>query len=287
VSGLIREMAMARLFGAGQVYDAFLLGFRIPNLTRDLFAEGALSSAFVPVFTQSLASQGKKRAADLANLVATAIIVVVGLFCVLGIILSPALVGLLAPGFAATPGKFELAVQMTRIMFPFLLLVALAAQAMGILNACDRFGVPALSSTFFNVGSVVFGLLLGYWAGPRIGISPIHGMAVGIVLGGALQLLVQWPSLRQAGFGFRLRVDSHDADLRRIVKMMGPAILGSAAVQINVMVNTNFASADRPGARSGWPGQLAARFGSCNSARPVRRCHPRDVPAISRSAAAT
>ncbi|MDP3000149.1 MAG: murein biosynthesis integral membrane protein MurJ [Bryobacterales bacterium] len=242
VSGLVREMAMARLFGAGQAYDAFLLGFRIPNLTRDLFAEGALSSAFVPTFTQCLATKGKRRAAELANLVATAIVVVVGLLCVAGVVFSPELVRLLAPGFAATPGKFELAVQMTRIMFPFLLLVALAAQAMGILNACNRFGVPALSSTFFNIGSVVFGLLLGFWAGPRIGLTPIQGMAIGIVLGGALQLVSQWPSLRRAGFGLRFRVDLRDPGLRQIVRMMGPAILGNAAVQINVMVNTNFAS---------------------------------------------
>ncbi|MBI4876563.1 MAG: murein biosynthesis integral membrane protein MurJ [Acidobacteria bacterium] len=242
VSGLIREMAMARLFGAGQAYDAFLLGFRIPNLTRDLFAEGALSSAFVPTFTQCLAAKGKKQAAELANLVATAIIAVVGLVCLAGVVFSPELVRLLAPGFAGKPGKFQLAVEMTRIMFPFLLLVALAAQAMGILNACNRFGVPALSSTFFNLGSVAFGLLLGFWAGPHIGLTPIHGMAIGIVLGGGLQLLFQWPSLRRAGFGFRLRVNLRDPDLRRIVHMMGPAILGNAAVQINVMVNTNFAS---------------------------------------------
>lgn len=242
VSGLVREMIMARLFGAGQAYDAFLLGFRIPNLTRDLFAEGALSSAFVPVFSQSLATKGRERAAQLANLVATAVVVVVGLFCLAGVVFSPVLVRLMAPGFAAVPGKFDLAIEMTRIMFPFLLLVALAAQAMGILNACDRYGVPALSSTFFNIGSVVFGLALGFWAGPQIGLSPIHGMAIGIVLGGALQLFAQWPSLRRAGFGFRFRVDVNDPDLRRIVRMMGPAILGGAAVQINVVVNTNFAS---------------------------------------------
>lgn len=241
VTGLVREMAMARFFGAGLAYDAFLLGFRIPNLTRDLFAEGALSSAFVPTFTQYL-QKGKKEAAELAHLVATAQIVAVGLFCVLGMVLSPALVRLLAPGFAAVPGKFELAVEMTRVMFPFLLLVALAAQAMGILNACNRFGVPALASTFFNIGSVVFGLTLGFAAGPWIGITPIHGMAYGVVIGGALQLFWQWPSLRRAGFGFGWRWDLSHPGLRQVLKLMGPAILGNAAVQVNVMVNTNFAS---------------------------------------------
>ncbi|MGD0438189.1 MAG: lipid II flippase MurJ, partial [Bryobacteraceae bacterium] len=136
VTGLVREIVMARLFGAGFVYDAFLLGFRIPNLTRDLFAEGALSSAFVPIFTQTLAQKGRKEAAILSNLVATALIVIVGAFCVLGVIFSPALGDMLAEGYHHVPGKVDLAVTMTRIMFPFLLLVALAAQAMGVLNAC-------------------------------------------------------------------------------------------------------------------------------------------------------
>src|SRR5438477_2239985 len=111
ITGLVREIVMARLFGAGFVYDAFLLGFRIPNLTRDLFAEGALSSAFVPIFTQTLASEGKKKAAVLSNLVGTALILIVGVVCVLGVIFSPALVELLAPGFHQVPGKFELAVK--------------------------------------------------------------------------------------------------------------------------------------------------------------------------------
>ncbi len=143
VSGLIREILMARLFGAGLVYDAFLAGFRIPNLTRDLFAEGALSSAFVPTFTHYLTTKNKREAAVLANLVGTAIILVVGTLCLLGIVFSPALVSLTVPGFSTVPGKIELTVHLTRIMFPFLLMVALAAQAMGMLNACNQFTVPA------------------------------------------------------------------------------------------------------------------------------------------------
>jgi putative peptidoglycan lipid II flippase len=242
LTGLVREMVMARLFGAGFVYDAFLLGFRIPNLTRDLFAEGALSSAFVPIFTQTLAQKGRKEAAVLSNLVATALILLVGSFCILGVIFSPVLVDLLAEGFRQVPGKFDLAVKMTRIMFPFLLLVALAAQAMGVLNACNRFAVPALASTFFNIGSVVFGLALGYWLGPMLGIEPITGMAIGVVLGGALQLVWQIPSLRSEGFSFHPSLDWNHPGLRHIIRLMGPAILGNAAVQINVMVNTNFAS---------------------------------------------
>jgi putative peptidoglycan lipid II flippase len=241
-TGLVREMVMARLFGAGFVYDAFLLGFRIPNLTRDLFAEGALSSAFVPAFTATLARKGKAEAALLSNLVATAIIVVVGVVCILGTVFAPTLVELLAPGFHQVPGKFELAVTMTRIMFPFLLLVALAAQAMGVLNACNRFGVPAMSSTFFNLGSVGFGLVAGFLLGPYLHIDKITGMAIGVVLGGALQLVYQLPSLSRLGFRYRPAVDWSHTELRQIMHLMGPAIIGSAAVQINVMVNTNFAS---------------------------------------------
>src|SRR5246127_2543784 len=123
VTGLLRESIMARLFGAGLIYDAFMLGFRIPNLTRDLFAEGALSSAFVPTFSRYLTTKGKKEAAHLSDLVATALIVVVGATCAAGMIWTPQLVALLAGKFAEVPGKFELAVTLTRSMFPFLLLV--------------------------------------------------------------------------------------------------------------------------------------------------------------------
>jgi putative peptidoglycan lipid II flippase len=242
ITGLLREKVMAHYFGASFEYDAFQLGFRIPNLTRDLFAEGALSSAFVPTFTEYLSQRSKEEAARLANLVATAIIIVVGAVCVGGIALAPQMVRIMAPGFADVPGKFELAVTMTRIMFPFLLVVALAAQAMGILNACNRFGVPALSSTFFNLGCVCFGIILGIWLGPTLGISRIVGMAIGVVLGGLLQLSYQIPSLRELGFHFRPAINWSDPGLVRILRLMVPAILGNAAVQINVAVNSNIAS---------------------------------------------
>lgn len=242
ITGLAREIVMARLFGAGVVFDAFRLGFLLPNLTRDLFAEGALSAAFVPTFTDYLTTRGKHEAVRLANLVATAIILFIGLLCIAGAVFAPQLVDIFAPGFRQVPGKFELAVHLTRIMFPFLLLVALAAQAMGILNACNQFAVPALASSFFNVGSVSFGLILGFWIGPHLGLSAIEGMAWGVVLGGALQLFWQAPSLLRSGFSFRPAIDWSHPGLRHIIHLMGPAILGGAAVQINVMVNTNFAS---------------------------------------------
>jgi putative peptidoglycan lipid II flippase len=242
VTGLVREMVMAHLFGAGAVYDAFQVGFRIPNLTRDLFAEGALSSAFIPTLTQYLTLKGRREAAELSRQVATALLLTVGLVCGLGMAFSPQLVGLLAPGFEQVPGKFDLAVLLTRIMFPFLLVVALAAHAMGTLNVNDRFGVPALASTFFNVGSVAIGIALGFTVGRRFGQGLIISMACGVVAGGALQWLWQVPSLRRLGFHWRPGLDWRHPGLRQIGRLMLPAIAGNAAVQINVMVNTNMAS---------------------------------------------
>ena len=177
------------------------------------------------------------------NLVATALILIVGTLCALGMIFAPALVHLLAPGYAAVPGKFELAVTMTRVMFPFLLLVALAAQAMGVLNASNIFGVPAhgvdVLQPRLRLDSDWF---WECWLGPSMHLSRIEGMAVGVVLGGALQLCWQLPSLHHLGYRFRPVLHWSDPGMVRILRLMVPAILGNAAVQINVMVNTNFAS---------------------------------------------
>jgi putative peptidoglycan lipid II flippase len=235
---MAREMIMARLFGAGEIYDAFLLGMRIPNLARNLFAEGALSAAFVPIFTQYLKTRGVREAQRLSDLTATALIVVVGAVCAAGMFFAPELVAVMAPGFEQVPNKFHLSVLLTRIMFPFLVLIALAAQAMGLLNAADRYGVPATASIFFNVGSVFLGVGLMR----TVSASPIVCMSVGVLAGGALQLLWQLPAIRRAGFTFRPRVDLRDPGLRRIAALMAPAFLGSAALQINTMVSTNFAS---------------------------------------------
>jgi putative peptidoglycan lipid II flippase len=174
--------------------------------------------------------------------VATLIIIVISIISVVAWFQAPAIVGVLAPGFFALPGKAELAVELTRIMIPFLLFIALAAQAMGILNAYDRFAVPALASAFFNLGSIIGGLLLGFVLGPLIGLSPIAGMAYGTLIGGFLQFAVQWPSLRRVGFSYRPMLSLSDPGLRQVIAMMGPAVIGTAAVQINVFVNTNFAS---------------------------------------------
>jgi putative peptidoglycan lipid II flippase len=243
VLGLVRDQVFAVLFGAGLQYDAFLTAFRIPNLLRDLFAEGALSAAFVTTFTQTLQSQGKQAAIRLWNRVATLIVLLIAAVSLLGWLYAPAIVDRLAPGFAAVPGKAPLTVELTRIMIPYLLIVALAAQAMGMLNAFNIFGIPALASAFFNVGSIFGGLLLGYGLAPFLGLTPIAGMAYGTLVGGFLQFAVQWPSLCRCGVSYAPTLSLSDPGVRQIFRLMGPAIIGTAAVQINVFVNTNFASA--------------------------------------------
>jgi putative peptidoglycan lipid II flippase len=242
VLGLVRDQVFAVFFGAGLQFDAFITAFRIPNLLRDLLAEGALSSAFVTTFTQTLSGKGKDEAIRLSNRVATLIIISITAISVLAWFYAPAIVRMLAPGFFDVPGKAALTVELTRIMIPFLLLIALAAQAMGVLNAFNVFGLPALSSAFFNIGSIVGGLLLGFSLGPLIGLSPIAGMAYGTLIGGILQLAVQWPSLNRCGIRYRPDLSFSDPGVRQILRLMGPAIIGTAAVQVNVFVNTNFAS---------------------------------------------
>jgi len=242
ITGLVRESVLSWLFGAGATYDAYVLGYRIPNLARELFAEGALSSAFVPTFTRYLATKSRAETRELSNITATMLIVVVGAFCALGMVWSPLIVNLFAPGFHAVSGKWELAVSLVRTMFPFLLLLALAAQAQGILYASHRFGIPAVSSSLFNVGSVLSGLALGYWFGPFLGISPVQGMASGVVIGGAAQLAFQMPAVWREGFAWRPRWNLRHEGVRQILALMGPALIGNASGQINVLVNTNFAA---------------------------------------------
>ncbi len=262
VLGLVREQVFATFFGAGKELDAFITAFRIPNLLRDLFAEGALSAAFVTTFTLELERKGEAAAWRLASLVVNALAVVVGGLCILGIYFAPAITRAIAPGFADIPGKIDLTVHLTRIMFPFLLLVALAAVAMGVLNTRNRFGVPAAASAFFNLGSVIGGLACvawlvpGYLGGivasmrgvavpppdPTLTARAIGGMAIGTLVGGLLQLLVQVPSLWRVGYRYQPVLAPRDPALRQVLRLMAPATIGAAAVQVNVFVNNNFAS---------------------------------------------
>ncbi len=242
ITGLIREVVLARFFGASMVFDAFLAAFRIPNLMRDLLAEGALSAAFVTTFSQELSAKGDEAAFRLSNLLATVLVPMLAVLCLLGVIFAPQVVDVMFPGFDQVPGKKELTVELARIMMPFLLFIALAAKAMGVLNSKGRFGLPALASAFFNVTSLSAGLSLGFLLGPKLGFEPITGMAVGTLLGGIVQYVCQIPSLRHVGLRFRPILDLSDPSLRQVMRLMGPAILGAAAVQINIVVNSIFAS---------------------------------------------
>lgn len=241
ILGLVREQVFAGLFGAGYAFDSFVVAFRIPNLLRDLFAEGALSAAFVTVFTDYDQKAGPGRTWRLANNVIMCSSLVVGSLVLLGIHFSPQLVSLMAPDFNLVPGKAALTTLMTRIMFPFLLLVSLAALVMGILNTRGKFFLPSLASSFFNLGLVVSGVLLSRMV-PSLGLDPIVGMACGALIGGLLQLLVQLPLLWREGFRPQLVMDWRDEGVRRIGVLMLPAVVGLSATQINIFINTFYAT---------------------------------------------
>ncbi len=238
--GLAREQIFAALFGGGAAMDAFTAAFRIPNLLRDLFAEGALSTAFVTTFTKTIARGGDDAAWRLANKVATLTALVLGLLCIAGMIFSSELVALLAPGF--DPQKAALTALLTRIMFPFILLVSLAALVMGMLNSKSVFGMPAMASSFFNLGSIVGGVGLGFWIDPHFGPRALVGLAAATLFGGALQLAVQLPSLARAGYRFHPDFRWRDAGVKAILLLMGPSVIAASTTQFNVLVNSMFAS---------------------------------------------
>jgi putative peptidoglycan lipid II flippase len=249
ILGLVREQVFAGLFGAGYAFDAFVVAFRVPNLLRDLFAEGALSAAFVTVFTDYEQRLGREETWRLANNVVFCCTLLLSLLVLVGMWFSPEIVGFMAPDFGAVPGKLGLTTLMTRIMFPFLILVSLAALAMGVLNTKGKFFVPSLASSFFNLGSVVVGVGLGL-AAPRFGVEPIVGMAWGALAGGLLQLTAQLPLLWRVGFRVKWVLDLREPGLRRIVRLMLPAVVGLSATQINIFINTFYASSCAQGSIS-------------------------------------
>ena len=254
VLGLVREQVFAYYFGAGFLNDAFQLAFRIPNVLRDLFAEGALSAAFVKVFTDYQIHKSEKEAWRLASLVLNGLAVILSGITILGIVFSKQFVDLIADGFS--PEKAALATTLTQIMFPFILLVALAAVAMGVLNTKGIFGIPASASTVFNVCSIAFGLAFAYLLSGGSWVRSIDknlvpdsaaqwaiiGMAIGTLIGGAAQFLMQVPSLIKVGFRFIPELSFTDPGVKRVMALMGPAIIGTSAVQVNVLVNTFFVS---------------------------------------------
>ena len=240
VLGLAREQIFTALFGGGRVMDAFTIAFRIPNLLRDLFAEGALSTAFVTTFSKTVALEGTAAAWRLANKVATLTAVSLSAISVLGILLAPWLVAVLAPGFEGD--KAVLTVTLTRVMYPFILLVSLAALVMGMLNARDVFGIPAMASSFFNLGSIVGGVVLGYWLDPHFGPRAILGLAIGTLIGGTLQLGVQLPMLGRLGYRFHPDFHWRDPGVAAILRLMGPSVIAASTTQVNVLINSVFAS---------------------------------------------
>jgi putative peptidoglycan lipid II flippase len=240
ILGLAREMIFNGLFGAGRTLDIFITAFRIPNLLRDLFAEGALSTAFVTTFSKKIAAEGDAPAWRLACKVGTLTLVVMSALTLLGIVFSSQLIGLLAGGF--TGEDAILTAQLTALMFPFILLVSLAALAMGMLNAKHVFGWPAMASSFFNIGSIAGGVALGWWLDPHFGRRALFGLGIGTLIGGLLQLVVQFPALGKIGFRPRLDFAWRDEGVRAVLRLMAPAIVAASAVQVNVMINTSFAS---------------------------------------------
>lgn len=242
VLGLVREQAFAVLFGAGYAYDSFVVAFRIPNLLRDLFGEGALSAAFVAVFSDYDANKGEKATWRLAGNVLVFFAILVSLITIAGIYFTDPLIHLLVDAeFVEVPGKVELTRKLTVIMFPFLLFISLSAVVMGMLNTKGRFFIPSMASSFFNMGSIIGGVSLALIL-PRFGYPAIMGMAIGTLIGGFLQLAGQLPTLFKTGFVFCPGLDLADPGLRRIVRLMVPAVIGLSATQINIFINTRFAS---------------------------------------------
>jgi putative peptidoglycan lipid II flippase len=247
ILGVVREQVMAIFFGAGNAADAFNIAFRIPNLLRDLFAEGALSAAFIPTFTATLSRDGHPGAWRLGRLVVSSLTVILLGVLVLGWFVAPLLVQVMAPGFP--PEKQELTVLLARIMLPFLLFVALAAAATGMLNSLHRFSIAALAPVWFNIGTILITIAL-VPVFRSVGIEPILALAVGVIVGGLLQLALQLPTLFRLGFRFRFQFDFRHPGVRRIAILMGPAAFGLSAVQINLVINSLLASTLGTGAVS-------------------------------------
>ncbi|RZJ09448.1 MAG: murein biosynthesis integral membrane protein MurJ [Acidovorax sp.] len=253
VTGLMSQLLMASMFGANALTDAFQVAFRIPNLFRRLFAEGAFSQAFVPVLGTAKTQQGEEATHKLISAVATALAWVLLLVCILGVIGAPLLVWALASGLRQNPEAYDAAVLMTRWMFPYIGFMSMVALSAGILNTWKHFAVPAASPVLLNVC-----MIAAAWLGaPQLearGIEPIFAMAGGVMLGGVLQLAVQVPALVRLGLMPRIgitwgtvRAAWADPAVRRVLTLMGPAVLGVGVAQISLMINTQIASYLAPG----------------------------------------
>jgi putative peptidoglycan lipid II flippase len=242
VLGLVRDIFIANFFGSGMAADAFFVAFRIPNLLRRLFAEGSFSVAFIPVFTEYLQTRSKEEGFILVRAVLTAMVYVLTAVTVLGMVLSPLIVRVIAPGFGGTGEKYALTVLLTRIMFPYIFLVSVLALFMGVLNSLKHFAAPALAPVFLNLAMIAALLFLC----PYIR-TPTVGLAIGVIAGGVLQVLLQIPFLVEKGLSFTLKWNLNHPALKKIGVLMLPAIFGSAIYQINQLVGTLLASLLREG----------------------------------------
>lgn len=237
IMGMVRDMVVSRLFGAGLATDAFFAAFQIPNMLRRFFAEGALTSAFVPTFSATLSQRGEKDARELANICFTLLTIVMAAITLTGVLFSPWIVGTMFPGFKAIPGKFELTVLLNRLMFPYIFFISLVALCMGILNTLRHFFTPAISTVFLNISMVLAALLLrGFFE------VPITALATGVLIGGMIQLVMQLPVLWRKGFPFRLNFDFSSPEVRRIALLMLPATFGVGVYYLNITVSAILAS---------------------------------------------
>ncbi len=237
IFGFIRDVVIAWFFGAGLSSDAFFVAFRIPNLLRRLFAEGSLSISFIPIFTEFLSNKGKEEAFKFGRSAISFLSILLTILVLFGILLSPIIIRIMAPGFVDLPEKFSITVTLTRIMFPYILFICLVALCMGILNVLGEFAAPALAPVFLNIamiGSVLF-------ISPYLK-KPVIGLAIGVLIGGGLQLALQAPFLIKKGFYFWKKTKIYHPGLKRVGILMLPAIFGSAVYQINILIGTLLAS---------------------------------------------
>jgi putative peptidoglycan lipid II flippase len=237
ILGFVRDTLVARVFGAGIYTDAFFIAFKIPNLLRRLFAEGAFSQAFVPVLAEYKNRRGHEDTHVLVNHVATLLGLAVFVVMVLGIIAAPWVVYLSAPGFHSSPDKFQLTVDLLRITFPYILFISLVSLAGGVLNTYSRFSVPAFTPVLLNLSFIVAALFFAPYFDP-----PVMVLAWAVFAGGALQLAFQVPYLLKLGLVPRFSLNLHDEGVWRILKLMGPAVFGVSIAQLSLLINTIFAS---------------------------------------------
>jgi len=237
ILGFVRDLVIARAFGAGFATDAFFVAFKLPNLLRRLFAEGAFSQAFVPIFAEYKNRRGEQEARLLVDRVAAVLALALFVVALIGVLAAPLIIYVTAPGFAATPDKFGLTVDLLRITFPYIFFISLTALAGGILNTYSRFSVPAITPVLLNLSFIGFAL----WGAPYFD-PPVTALAWAVFVGGVAQLALQVPFLARLGLLPRFRLDFRDEGVRRILRQMGPAVFGVSIGQVSLVINMIFAS---------------------------------------------